>query len=503
MPPGTHNMSRPNLLFIYTDEQAASTMAAYGNDLIETPNLNRLAEESLVLRNAYVTQPVCTPSRSSILTGLYPHTNGCTRNNAPLPDEVECLPELSEFSDYRTAHIGKWHLGDEIFPQHGFDEWISIDDGYRQYYSPGRDRDEKSDYWHWLVDHGVEPQPAADGFMDFSRDFTARLPEELSRTAFVAESTVRFLQERGEQPFICYVNFFEPHMPFFGPRDGQYDPSEIPLPDNFDAPPDPDAPLKLRLLREHYRHIGMSGLPLKTEDDWRRLIANYWGLCSQVDTYVGQMLDALEASGQAEDTIVVFTSDHGDMMGSHQLVAKTVMYEESVRVPLLLKVPWTEIGGTSIEAPVSQVDLVPTLLDLLGRTVPSHLQGQSWRPHLRHLESFPQGDVVIEWNGADGGLLRGTRGLPDHLATITSYEEAFESISAPLRTIITPTGWKFNCSPIGEHQLFNLREDPGERHDLMDDPAVHELIADLYERLLRWQEKMGDDARLSSDPRLR
>ncbi|MGM0494441.1 MAG: sulfatase family protein, partial [Armatimonadota bacterium] len=127
-------MRRPNLLFLYTDEQAAKTMSAYGNDHIETPNLDRLADGSIVFENTYVTQPVCTPSRSSLLTGLYPHSSGCTANNVPLPQDVECLPELADFSDYRTAHMGKWHLGDEIFAQHGFDEWVSIEDGYRQYY---------------------------------------------------------------------------------------------------------------------------------------------------------------------------------------------------------------------------------------------------------------------------------------------------------------------------------------------------------------------------------
>jgi len=497
-------MPRPNLLFLYTDEQAARTMSAYGNDLIETPNLDRLARESVVFENAYVTQPVCTPSRSTILTGLYPHSNGCTANIVPLPDEVKCLPELSDFSNYRTAHMGKWHLGNEVFAQHGFDEWVSIEDAYRAYYDPWRDRDRHCDYWHWLVDeHGIEPPESGDGFNAFGRGEAARLPEELSKPAFLAERATRFLDEAGDDPFVLFVNFLEPHMPFFGPRDDQYDPDEVPLPENFGAVPGPEAPLKLRLLYEHYRHAGISGLPLRTEGDWRRLIANYWGLCSQVDTYVGRILDALEANGQAGDTIVAYTSDHGDMMGSHQLVAKTVMYEESVRVPLLLRVPAMPGARGRVRAPVSQLDLVPTLLDLMGHPVRSHLQGRSWRTNLHDLDGFPGHDVVIEWNGSDSGMLRrGSRDLPDHLDRITSYEEAWRAVSARLRTIITPTGWKFNCSPSGEHELYNLRDDPGETENLIDDAAVSELVADLYERLLAWQEDTEDDARLASDPRL-
>ena len=151
-------MRRPNLLFLFTDEQRADTMAAYGNAKVETPNLDRLARESVVFEKCYVTQPVCTPSRSSILTGLWPHTNGCTRNNVPLPEETPCLPEMT--SGYRTAYFGKWHLGDEIFAQHGFEHWVSIEDMYARYYREKRDRNARSSYHHWLVAKGYGPQGA-------------------------------------------------------------------------------------------------------------------------------------------------------------------------------------------------------------------------------------------------------------------------------------------------------------------------------------------------------
>ncbi len=142
-----------NLLFLYTDQQRFDTLKAYGNNLIEMPNLNRLSEDSCVFERAYVTQPVCTPSRSSILTGLYPHTNGCTRNNVPLDFEVPCLPEmLSE--DIKTAHFGKWHLGDELFAQHGFDYWVSTEDDYNKHFRSGRDQNKISDYSRWLLSKG-------------------------------------------------------------------------------------------------------------------------------------------------------------------------------------------------------------------------------------------------------------------------------------------------------------------------------------------------------------
>ena len=129
------NADKPNLIFIWTDEQQPFTMSVYGNDRIKTPNLNKLAGESIVFKHAYVTQPVCTPSRSSTMTGLWPHTSGCVSNNIPLPENVPCLPELINDTDYRTAYFGKWHLGDEIYAQHGFEEWEAIEDSYIQYYT--------------------------------------------------------------------------------------------------------------------------------------------------------------------------------------------------------------------------------------------------------------------------------------------------------------------------------------------------------------------------------
>lgn len=478
---------RPNLLFIYTDEQAVGTLGGYGNSQIEMPHLNALAERSVVFDQAYVTQPVCTPSRASLLTGLYPHTHGLTENNLRLADEVPCLPELGDFSGYRTAHMGKWHLGDEVFAQHGFDEWVSVDDGYRGYYSPSRDRDAHSDYFHWLVDRGLEPDTAPDGFRMFGRGTAARLPEEHSKPAFIAEQACRFLRDHRAEPFLLYVNFFEPHMPFTGPRDSQYDPADIPLPRNFDAIPGPDQPLKLRLFAEHYRRRGIGGLPLQSPDDWRRLIANYWGLCSQVDTHAGRILTTLRELGLEDDTIIVYTSDHGDMMGSHRLVAKCTQYQEAVRVPLLIRAPWWREKGR-VAAPVSQVDLVPTLLELLAQKPSSSLQGQSL------LDGEPR-DVVVEWNGANNGIGGDVIGgglIPEHLRDVADPAAAMASIADPVRTLISPDGLKLNHSPLGEHELYDLNEDPGETRNLVHDPARRKAVAEMRERLGAWQERTGD-----------
>lgn len=473
-------MSRPtNLLFIFTDEQRQDTMAAYGNSRIVAPNLDRLAGESVVFERAYVTQPVCTPSRASIMTGLYPHTCGCTANNIPLDFAVPTLAEHLAGAGYHTAYLGKWHLGDEVFAQHGFEHWVSIEDMYHKHYRPGRDRAARSSYDAWLRAHRVEPDLV--DFDGFSRGKAASLPAELSKPAFLAEETTRFLEQRGGEPFIAFVNFLEPHMPFTGPYNDRYDPANITLPANFDAPPHPDEPARVRLIREHYRAKGSTGLDLATEAGWRRLVANYWGLVTLVDEAVGRILAALERSGAADRTIVVFTSDHGDMMGSHRLLAKTVMYEEAVKVPLLMRLPGRQPGR--IGAPVSQVDLVPTLLDLLGRDPVAPLDGYSLRPLLEG--GRPAEDhVFIEWNDRDSDEQMG-RG------------PAAQTVSgAKVRGIESPDGWKLNLSEADKCELYHLPTDPGEAENLFYSGKHEEVIAALRARIHAWQERTGDKARV-------
>jgi arylsulfatase A-like enzyme len=476
-----------NLLFIYTDEQAFNTLAAYGNDRIEMPNLNRLAAESVVFDEAYVTQPVCTPSRSSLLTGLYPHTNGCTENNVPLRPQTPCLPEMIPPGRYVTGHFGKWHLGDEVFAQHGFDEWVSIEDAYAGCFSAGRDRDATSSYHDFLTAAGFVPR---DG-RRFGRPEAARLPERFGKPAFLADRAAEFIRRHRRDPFILYVNFLEPHMPFFGPRDAQHPADQVPLPANFAHEPAGDQPLKARLLKEHYGRHGASGLPLRTEDDWRRIIANYWGLCSLVDTHVGTILQTLDDCRLRDRTIVVFTSDHGDMMGAHRLLAKCLMYQEAIRVPLLIRLP-QQRGGRRVTGPVSQIDLVPTLLGLLGHQPPDHLHGRSLHAEMTSADARVQRCAFVEWDGPNNGLgdVTGSVQIPDWMSELADAERIGAAMTDPVRTVVTPDGWKLNCSPLGEHELYHLAEDPHETRNVFAEQR--DLAARLRQKIVRWQRDTGD-----------
>ncbi len=481
---------KPNLLFIYTDQQAIDTLATYGNHQIEMSNLNKLTNESIVFEKAFVTQPVCTPSRASLLTGLYPHSSGCIENNIPLPEEITCLPEMMSDSNYVTAHFGKWHLGDEIFPQHGFDEWRSIEELYSPFYSSGRDRSKHSDYHDFLIAGGISPKNGS----AFSRAEFARLPEKFSKPKFLADQAVDFLSTNKENPFILYINFLEPHMPYFGPRDNQYNPEDIPLPDNFNNEPGEEQHVRARIFKETYYEQGYEGYPLKTASDWQRLKAKYWGLCSQVDMHAGRILQTVDDLGLREDTIVVFTSDHGDMMGSHRLLAKMVMYEEAVRVPFIMRVPGYN-GGKRIAGPVSQIDIVPTLLELMEQEQVRKLDGESLVPILNSNSSGRTGrDVFIEWNGSNVDIQTdiGNANIQKAFNNKLSDAKLNAALSDPLRTIVTEDGWKYIRSQEGKSELYNLGKDPGEKNNLVEEPEYGTLINELQVKIVKWQKKTGD-----------
>lgn len=511
---------QPNLLFLWTDQQAARTMGAYGNDAIETPNLDALADEGTVFENAYVSQSICGPSRSTVMTGLYPHTTGITTNNLPLRTTEQCLPELGEFSDYATCWIGKWHLGDEVFRQHGFNAWISTEDGYRQFYRDDRSDDAHSTYHHYLIEQGFEPDvEEPDGFEWFSRGFVAKnVPEEHSKPAFMARKAREFIQKHQDMPFILYMMFLEPHQPYTGPRDDQYSASDVELPPNFEHEGFSDQPDRIRFFREAVKYRDITANPAKeylssppTEEEWRELISNYWGLVSLVDTHVGTVLDELDDHGLTDETVTVFTSDHGEMMGSHGLIQKMNQLEEAIKIPLVLRLP----DGTDEERvsnPVSQIDLVPTVLDAMGQPQADHLQGGSWLPHLRSEGDLPQENVVVEWNGSTclGILDMSTMWEAGETADFSEYapqpdvaarkiwaemdvdRDLMEVMTDPIRTIITPDGWKLNYRRSGEHELYNLAEDPYETNNLADDPSQAHRIEALYGKILGWQREYLD-----------
>ncbi len=464
---------RPNLLFLWTDQHRGDAVPWAGNTSVKAPNFKELGERSFCFQRTYCTQPVCTPSRGSIMTGLMPHNHGSYTNNIRLDPEVKTIAEYLT-DDYRTAYYGKWHLGDEAFAQHGFDEWLSIEDNYREYYTDPSKITTDSDYHKDLVSRGFPPNKIdEDSFQPvFSREMAAAMPEKYTKVSYLADQAENFLRSTGDgEPWILSVNTLEPHPPTYGPLNEVHDPDAMPTGPAFNVPVGEDASKLHRETFAAYRKKGYRNFPIDTDDDYRRLKANYYGLITMVDNAYGRILRALEASGQADNTIIVYTSDHGDMVGDHGFMQKGVFYEESATVPLAIHVPWLSRSRVDFDGPFSQIDLVPTLLDLMGQEIPDGLDGVSRAGLLADPSSWRDENIVVEWNSGHDPSISG-------------------------RCLVTADGWKLNLYHGDGPELYDLNNDPAELTNLGADPAQRDRIKRLTKEILAWQKAHHDELKL-------
>ena len=470
-----------NILLLWTDQQRADTVGTSKEPLLQMPNLERLAASGALFEQAYCAQPVCSPARASVLTGVYPHANGVIDNKIDLSPNVPTIAELLQPAGYSCGYIGKWHLGGETRAQRGFDYWVNTEDSYVGNHAT----EGYSAYYHYLVSRGHTPSDPHHDSVIFDRRTAARLPEEEGKPAFQATEAIRFLETHRDQPFLLSVNFSEPHSPYAGPFDDLYEAEEMTLPESWYLSMEETVPLPVRRLREAYARgymaKGQLGVKSNDEPGWKELKTRYWGLCTLVDKYVGRILTGLEELGLADDTIVVYTSDHGHIMGEHRLLNKSVQYEPSTQIPLIIRAPGT--SPRRVATPVSHVDLVSTLLDLLDRPLPEHLHGTSLVSLLGDGDTaLDDGEVVIEWSGLSATELVNAAsflGLPtddSHVAVRT----------------IRRGRWKLNVSTSGEHELYDLQADPAELHNAFGDPGNRVVTHDLYGRLLRWQRATDD-----------
>jgi len=267
-------MRPPNLLVLLPDQQRTDTIACYGGTKVHAPALNKLASESVIFERAYVTQPICTPSRASLLSGLWPHTTGCTRNSVTLEQRFPTFAELLEIKDYHCAYMGKWHLGGDASAQRGFRDWVSTED--------------VSDYSRFLISHGIAPDRPSNAF---SRRLISTLPLELSKPKFLEDHACQFIERHRRDPFVLFVAFVEPHTPYNGPLNEEHSLAEVDLDQTALTPPTDEVPLRYRLIRERqHAHaiLDRARLPQLyyagiTPEEYRGIKQRYLGLVTLVD----------------------------------------------------------------------------------------------------------------------------------------------------------------------------------------------------------------------------
>jgi arylsulfatase A-like enzyme len=323
----------------------------------------------------------------------------------------------------------------------------------------------------------------------------AELTEEQTQAGFLGHTASNFIRNypksgHADQPWMLFVNFFEPHPPYTGPLNGLYDPAEIEVGPAFRKRPESGS-LVNRLRSDFYMGGGNNPLgeaggdvhDTKTEEGFRKLRAQYFANVTLVDRQLGSIFEALEESGQAGNTVVVFTSEHGEMAGDHGMLEKRSLYEEASNVPLIMHVPWlNEKRQTRIPGSVGQVDLVPTLLDLSGSEIPDQVEGKSLLRVLRGDKDLSDNDVFIQWNGM------GDRNL--------GSPEINRMVSVPWRGVVTGDRWKLNLSPGDQCELYNLGNDPAELVNLFNEPELQDRVRDMAARIRTWQEETGDDMTL-------
>jgi arylsulfatase A-like enzyme len=468
---------KPNLILFLPDQQRADTLACYGGMKVHVPNLNKLASESVIFERAYVTHPVCTPSRSSLMTGTWPHINGCTRNSVPLDRQFQVLPQLMEDKDYRSAYIGKWHLGEEGPAARGFHQWISTDD--------------HGDYTNFLISNGITPDKQNGRFSELAM---SNLPLDLSRPKFLEKHACEFIEKHQRDPFILVVGFVEPHSPYNGPLNDEHPFDDLDLDLTATLPESEDIPLRYRLMREWQQAeaiLDRERLPFQlffgiTPDEYRSIKQRYLGLVTLVDESIGAILECLERFGLSEHTIVVHTSDHGDSLGAHHLFGKETMFEEAARVPLLIRLP-DQRRGKMISRPVSHIDFVPTLLDLLRQ--PGHPQcaGKSLLPLIRE-EGVPPANIFLEWSPNRTKIKKGTP-----LARRRAIKRAVEEST---RAVVSPDGWKLCLRDKDLNELYSMKDDPFETRNLYSERQYAPVIARLAAEIHRWQKSEKDRLRV-------
>lgn len=494
-----HNKSsrKPNLLFIMTDQHQGRALSIAGNKIINTPNIDRIGNEGAFFKNAYSSCPVCVPARTIILTGHSMQSTGILCNKYSCDDHLkgdEGIFKLKTFDEiliekgYKADYYGKWHSPEKKAEKYqnrpicvaGHAKSKLGKGGlhgiYKEYLKENKINPEqfKGD----LLDKGTglpyKPDP-----LDYSNSSVnendensketseygwLKIPKEYSRTAWVAKKAIKALKEIRNDPFTITVSIGPPHPPMIltKPYYGKYKAKEMPLPDNF-YDPMTNSPYHTKWKSENMKHY-------QNSNTIGYMISNYYGLIDEVDYWVGEILKTLDELGLTENTLVIFTSDHGEMLGAHGMNSKCIFYEESVHIPLLIQFPGKIEPETKIDNPVSQIDIFPTILDYLDIYQYSS-EGNSLRNLIEGNESEVKkySFAISEWH---------SESTPNYMVRTKDWKLIFSK----------------DKSNKSINALYHIAEDPNEETNLIGNDPNHFLFEDRAEYmkdiLVYWLKKV-------------
>jgi arylsulfatase A-like enzyme len=458
---------RPNVVFIMADDHAAHAIGAYGSRINTTPGMDRLAAGGMRLDNCFCTNSLCSPSRAAILTGTYNHVNGVTSNSSKFDARQTTYVSLLHDAGYQTYLSGKWHLGHGgIHDPRGFDRWAVLEE-HGRYYDP-----------EFLTPDG-------------------RVQRDGYTTDVITDLALDWLEGRDrDRPFCMLIQHKAPHREWV-PAERHatlYEDVEIPEPDSLRdnytgrGTPAHEATMTIKndLTDEDLKAFVPEGL---TDDDdlrwkYRRFITDYVRCIAALDENVGRVLDWLEADGIADDTIVAYTSDQGFFLGDHGWYDKRFMYEESLRMPFLIRYPREIPSGSASDAMALNVDFGATFLDYAGVPVPASVQGRSLRGVL-------SGNAPADWRTSTYYRYWVNRDVAHHVwAHYGVRTDRYKLVYYYDEPCGAPGAYPGRGAP--EWELFDLQTDPHEMRSVYADPAYAPVVAELKADLRRLQTELGD-----------
>jgi arylsulfatase A-like enzyme len=448
-----------NVVVIIGDDHAAGVLGRLGNDIIKTPNLDKLSDQGLLFTNAFANSPLCSASRQSLLTGKYPHATGVTLLTTSFPEDQITLADHLKTFGFKSAIIGKNHFNNGL--NHGFDVKV-----------------ERRDYFNHLEGNPPKVPPGTlavrpqwKPFRDPARiwlnsdAYPSDKYDEESIGTYYANKAVDFINDNKEGRFLLWLGFHEPHSPFNFPIEyaGKYDPSNMPLPSGT-SEDDEFIPLVFKDL---------------TEEERRGIVSAYYTSVEYLDKNVGIVLAGLEQAGISENTLVIYLGDHGYLLNDHKRFEKHMMWEEAVKAPLIIKA-----GGRRREVNVRNemvefVDVVPTIVDLLDVGIKPDIQGRSLAPMFQD-NTYNKRDIVFSEFLADNKAMVRTENWK-YIYTTGKHDLA--------------QGYATGNPPSGiRHRLYDLVNDPHETTDVSHVPGNSETIRDLQLRMLEIFEETHPDA---------
>jgi arylsulfatase A-like enzyme len=450
---------RPNFVFflcegVRADEFSSSRLqgwdgnglSAMGSGIIKTPNLDRIIQEGITFRNAFVTCALCLPSRTSLLTGLYPHRTGAIDNRSrTIPEDVPTIADMMRDAGYDVAFFGKAHIKD--LSKRDWDTYVAIEAAHADYYHPS------------LIEshHGVvEPAKRHHGYVD----------------DLIVGRALEWLNQKRDKPYCVFLWFIAPHAPYYRPRRllDLYNGVRIPKPKTFDEDLKgyPGKPLAFK---RAFNKIGTTVLESDCVRSLEEIVKDHYAGVEDNDNNVGKIMDTLRKAGTLDDTAILLSSDHGFFLGEWRFWDKRFMHEPSIRVPLSIRYPRLLKSGVTRDEMALNIDIAPTVLELAGINVPQWMQGKSLIPFMKGAPPAAwRKDWLYEYYEWPGNLqVRPNRGVRTERYKLIHY-----------------------FLPPQEFELYDLQEDPGELHNLHGDPRYAKLEADLRNRIDELRKETGD-----------